>query len=92
MSGLCEHPCFVKLSARSCKDSILRSSHFKAVLRSEVERFGQAKKTANDLLLAYVRAQCFALRRDGSQAMEDFLESRRSMISLFELLIFTTEC
>jgi hypothetical protein len=58
--------CFVKLSARSCKDSILRSTHFKAVLQNEVDQLKQRK--LNDLLCAYVRAQCFALKRTGQES------------------------
>lgn len=70
-----ERPAFVKLSARSCKDSILRSSHFKNVLKTEVALL--PAQHANDLLRAYVRAQCFALKRTGVDALNDMLESRR---------------
>jgi hypothetical protein len=72
-------PAFVKLSARSCKDSILRSTHFKNVLAKEMAALQQQQsRTPNDLITAYVRAQCFAMRRDtAAEALEDMLESRR---------------
>lgn len=73
--------CFVKLAARSCKDSILRSSHFKRVLQEcvgEVESGLDELQRANELLRAYVRAQCFAMRRQtAEEALHDMLESRR---------------
>ncbi len=76
MEGAMPRACFVKLSARSCKDSILRSSHFKDVLAKEMQNFKQ--RTANDLITAYVRAQCIAMRREtAAAALEDMLESRR---------------
>ena len=77
MQALMTEPCFAKLSARSCKDSILRSQHFKRVLSEQTKDLG-AESTPNDYLTAYVRAQCFAMRRDKAEdVLEDMLESRR---------------
>ncbi len=76
MEAVMTRPCFVKLSARSCKDSILRSSHFKNVLAKEMAAL--KKQSPNDLITAYVRSQCFAMRREtAAEALEDMLESRR---------------
>lgn len=82
MQAHMKEPCFVKLAARSCKDSILRSSNFKNVLAKELEELealdDDAKHIANSMLCSYVRAQAFAMKRSTpEEALNDFLESRR---------------
>jgi hypothetical protein len=75
MRSMMTEPCFVKLSARSCKDSILRSTFFKDVLRKEIA--GMKDQSPNEWLKAYVRAQCLAMcRKTAEDALEDMLQSR----------------
>ena len=77
MAAHMEQGCFVKLSARSCKDSILRSAHFQRVLAQQMDR-RRLSDSPNDLLRAYVRSQCLAGRRESAEdALEDMLQSRR---------------
>jgi hypothetical protein len=60
---------------------LVGSSHFKTVLKAEMAAVGgdlSSAELSNKMLCAYVRAQCFAMRRQGAaEALEDMLESRR---------------